>query len=203
MDPVARTVGAPRTRLEGRQPMPAPGAREPASLSRRFKHYRLDNVYLHATAAQRAETRNFWLREQALADPREAERRTREVVLMVRRDDTTELVGVSTVALQRLRDSGAVYVYRMFLRREDRIPYLMRAVTNASRDFLRSFPHPQAPVAGMLIVTENRKLMRPGIRRYFERHRYQYRGKTLRGLDLWLAPFDAAGVLRRQGEMTP
>jgi hypothetical protein len=64
-------------------------------------------------------------------------------------------------------------------------------VTNASRDFLRGFPHPDFQPAGTLIVTENRGLMRPGIRCYFERHGYQYGGTTSHGLDLWLAPFDS------------
>jgi hypothetical protein len=81
----------------------------------------------------------------------------------------------------------------MFLHPADRVPFLMRAVTNATRDLLRGLPHPGGPVAGMLIETENRKLMRPGIRRYFERHGYLYRGRTGRGLDLWLAPFDQHG----------
>jgi hypothetical protein len=58
------------------------------------------------------------------------------------------------------------------VRRADRVPYLMRAVTNATRDLLRDFPYPEGPLAGLLIETENRKLMRPGIRRYLERHCY-------------------------------
>ncbi len=48
---------------------------------------------------------------------------------------------------------------------------------------------PEPKPAGMLIVTEIPKLMRPGMRRSFQRHGYLYRGKTPRGLDRWLAPF--------------
>jgi hypothetical protein len=77
----------------------------------------------------------------------------------------------------------------MFLRCEHRRPHLMREGTNAARDFLRGFRHPHANPAGMLIVTENRKLMRPGMKRYLERHGYQYRGRDPRGLDVWLAQF--------------
>lgn len=131
----------------------------------------------------------FWLAQRALASRAEAERRSHELVFLVRRGDGL-LAGVSTVALQTGADGRAYYAYRMFLRREDRVPYLMRAVTNASRDLLRDFAVPEPKPAGMLIVTENPKLMRDGIHRYFLRHGYQHCGKTARGLDQWLAPFD-------------
>lgn len=131
----------------------------------------------------------FWLAQGALASRAEAERRAHELVFLVRHGDGL-LSGVSTVALQTGADGRTYYAYRMFLRQEDRVPYLMRAVTNASRDLLRDFSGPEPKPAGMLIVTENPKLMRDGIHRYFLRHSYLYRGKTARGLDQWLAPFD-------------
>lgn len=169
---------------------------------RQFGAYRLENVHLKASAAQRAEAAAFWIEQRALRNPGEATRRSAELVYLVRRPDGA-LAGMSTVGLRVGPDGRLYYVYRMFLRREDRTPYLMRAVTNASRDFLHGFPHPHGPVAGMLIVAENRKLMRPGIRRYFGRHGYQYHGKTPRGLDLWLAPFDVPGASQPQEETTP
>ncbi len=189
MEPVARTAVDPGTRLDGGLAMAASGVRESRPLSLRFRQYRLESVYLDTTAGQRAEISEFWLREHAIADPREAERRAGEVVLMVRRDGSGELAGVSTVALRRLRDGRLVYAYRMFLREQDRVPHLMRAVTDASRDFLRTFPPPQAPTVGMLIVAESRKLMRPGLRRPFQRHGYRYLCQNRRGQDLWLAEF--------------
>lgn len=110
--------------------------------------------------------------------------------MLVRHAASGSLVGVSTVGLKpRPTDGRALYHFRMFLRREHRQPYLMRAVTNGTRDFLRAFRHPSADPAGMLIVTENRKLMRAGIQRYLARHGYQYRGRGPRGLNVWLAPF--------------
>lgn len=155
----------------------------------RFGDYRLEGVYLAASPEQRAEAVAFWLGQGALPHRQAAERRARDLVYLVRRHDGA-LAGMSTVGLRTGADGRTWYVFRMFLRPEDRAPYLMRAVTNATRDLLRGFEHPQGRPAGMLIVTENRKLMRPGIRRYFERHGYQYGGKTPQGLDLWLAPFD-------------
>ena len=155
-----------------------------------FHDYRLEAVYLTVGDAQREEIIRFWREQRAVLNPREAERRGRETVFMVH-NGAGELAGLSSVGLKRLLDENWLYyyAYRMFLRQLDRTPYLMRAVTNATRDFLRNFDHPQVRPAGMLIVTENRKLMRAGIRRYFERHGYRYRGRTRKGLDLWVAEF--------------
>jgi hypothetical protein len=154
-----------------------------------FRGYRLEPVYLCASAEQRAEAVDLWLGEGVLRKPAAAKRRADDLVFLVRRAGGV-LAGMSTVGVRRAADGRRWYVFRMFLRAEDRVPYLMRVVTNATRDLLRDFAHPEGSMAGMLIETENRKLMRPGIRRYFERHGYRYRGRSHRGLDLWIAPFD-------------
>ena len=133
----------------------------------------------------------FWLDQGALASRAAAERRAHQLILLVRRSDG-RLAGMSTAGTETAGDGRRYYVYRMFLAPEDRVPYLMREVTNESRDLLRASEHPEGPTAGMLIETENRKLMRPGIRRYLARHGYVYTGRSRRGLDLWLAPFDGA-----------
>lgn len=65
----------------------------------------------------------------------------------------------------------------------------MITVLHQTRNLLGAFRHPDAEPAGMLIVTENRKLMRPGLKRLLERHGYEYRGRERRGLDVWLARF--------------
>ncbi len=154
-----------------------------------FHDYRLEAVYLAVGATQREEIIHFWREQRAVLNPTEAERRSRQVVFMVR-NGAGELAGLSSVGLKRLpEEDRPYYAYRMFLRQQDRAPYLMRVVTNATRDFLRDFDHPQIQAAGMLIVTENRKLMRTGIRRYLERHGYRYRGRNRKGLDVWVAEF--------------
>ncbi|MDP2430661.1 MAG: hypothetical protein Q8O33_01375 [Pseudomonadota bacterium] len=158
-------------------------------MSPRFGDYRLEFIYRAGSSEQHAEAVAFWLAQGALADRQEAERRAHELVFLVLRVDGV-LAGVSTVALQTGTDGRTYYAYRMFLRKEDRVPYLMWAVTDATRDHLRDYDAPPPKPLGMLIVTENRKLMRPGMRRSFQRHNYHYRGKTARGLDVWLAPFD-------------
>jgi hypothetical protein len=40
------------------------------------------------------------------------------------------------------------------------------------------------------LVADNPKLMRPGMRRYLERHGFVYRGTDRHGIDRWFAPFD-------------
>mgnify|MGYP001826358088 CR=1 FL=1 len=155
-----------------------------------FRGYRLTPVYLAITDAERAEVIAMWRDARAFRDPSVAEQRSREVVLLVRHAACGDLAGVSTVALKpRPTDGRMLYHYRMFLRPEHRQPHLMRAVTNATRDHLRAFRHPDVAPAGMLIVTENRKLMRPGLKRLLERHGYEYRGRERRGLDVWLTRF--------------
>ena len=154
-----------------------------------FRGYLLENVYRITSSEQRAEAVAFWLAQGALASRREAVRRAFEIVYLVRSAGGT-LAGMCTAALRSgAREESSYYAFRMFLRREDRVPYLMRAVTNATRDFLSALEHPEPRPAGMVIVAENAKLMRPGIRRYFQRHGYAFRGTTSAGRDVWLAPF--------------
>jgi hypothetical protein len=154
-----------------------------------FHDYRLEAVYLAVGDAEREEIIRFWREQRAVLNPAEAERRSRQVVFMVR-NGAGELAGLSSVGLARLPDENRpYYAYRLFLRPQDRVPYLMWAVTDATRDFLRDFDHPQIRPAGIFIVTENPKLMRVGMRRSFERHGYRYRGRTRKGLDVWVAEF--------------
>jgi hypothetical protein len=161
-----------------------------AGLNRRFKDYLLENVYLATTEAHRGEILALWRNGGATleAEPEEADRRSRETVFMVRAS-TGELAGVSGVALVRVKGRRRFYAYSTYLRGQDRVPYLMLAVLNATRDFLRGFQHPKSKPEGMLLVTENHKLMRPGVRKLLVRHRYQYWGRNAKGEDVWAVEF--------------
>ena len=90
----------------------------------RFNDYLLENVYLRTTDAQRAEIMALWQQEGAVPDPAERARRSREVVFMVR-NAVGELAGLCTVGLTRVQVGRVFYAYRMFLRPQDRMPYLM------------------------------------------------------------------------------
>lgn len=150
--------------------------------------YRLHYVYGRTSAEQRREIIDFWKRSNALGDEQASADRARQVVFMVRNADD-RLVGVSTVYIADFMHPGQrFYFYRMFIQPEDRVPGMMRFVTLRSRDMLQAEYTPGSP-RGIVIVTENRKLMRAGMKRMFERNGWQYVGRGPRGNDLWLWPF--------------
>lgn len=156
----------------------------------RFKQHRLENVHLHTTSEQRSEVVRFWLDEKALSNTAEAERRAHELVFLIRRNDVCgTLVGVSSAGLMRARNGRRYWTYRMYLRKQDRIPYLSLAVTDATCAHLKERASREGDADGMLIVTENPKLMRRGARTLFQRRGCRHVGRTPRGLDLWLMDF--------------
>ena len=153
-----------------------------------LRGYLLENVYLRTTAAQRSEMIALWHKEAVDRDRTETERRSHQAVFLVRAG-SGELAGLSTVGLVRVEGGRKFYAYRMFLRKRDRVPYLMVTVTQATRDFLRNFAHPEFQPSGMLIVAGNPKLMRPGVQKLFARHGCRYWGKTPWGEDVWAVDF--------------
>jgi hypothetical protein len=153
----------------------------------RFKNYRLENIYLRTTQTQRAEILAFWSNSGVL-ESGEAEFRGREAVFLVRAP-SNELAGVSDVAVVRVAGRRRFYAFSLFLRKADRVPYLMITVLDATRDFLSDFTHPISQPEGLLIVTENPKLMRPGLRKILARHGYRYWGKNGRGEEVWVVEF--------------
>jgi hypothetical protein len=159
-----------------------------SGLNRRFRDYLFENVYLRTTEAQRSEILELWRSERAGLEGANAERSSHEAVFLVR-TPSSELAGVSTVALVRLKDGRRFYSYSMFLRERHRVPYLMVNVCDATRDFLRNFKHPVSQPVGMLNINENPRLMGPGVRKLFIRHGYRYWGKTSIGEDVWITEF--------------
>jgi hypothetical protein len=157
-----------------------------------FRDYHFENVYLRTTEAQRCEILDLWRNEAVEMNPGDAERASREAVYLVR-NRSGELAGVSTVALIRLKDERRFYSCNLFIRPQDRVPYLMITVCDATRDFLRNFRHPVSQPAGMLNINENPRLARPGVRKLFERHGYRYWGQTSRGEDVWITEFGEPG----------
>jgi len=154
-----------------------------------FRDYLLENVYLRTTEEQRSEILTLWHTEGAGISGDDAERSSHEAVFLIR-PPSGELAGVSTVALVRLKDGRRFYSCTLFIRKRDRVPYLMIHVCNATRHFLPNFKHPVAQPAGMLNVNENPKLMRPGMRKIFARHGYRYWGQTAAGEDVWVTFFE-------------
>ena len=160
----------------------------PLGLELRFRDYVLENVYLRTTEKQRSEIVSLWRSEESGLEGAHAERTSGEAVFLVR-NRSGDLAGASTVALVRLKDGRRFYSFSLFLRKRDRVPYLMVAVCDATRDFLQNFKHPVSQPAGMLNINENFKLMRPGMRKMFARHGYRFWGHTAQGEDVWVTLF--------------
>jgi hypothetical protein len=176
------------THEQGRAAVPQERADHPPAGDVRFRDYLLQNVYLRTTQTERSEIIALWFCEEALDDPAEAKRRSHEAVFLVR-SASGELAGLSTVGFVRLKEGRTFYNYRMFLRKGDRVPNLMMAVVLATREFLRTFQHPERQSAGLLHINENPKLLRPGMRRVFERIGHRYWGKTPLDEEVWGVEF--------------
>jgi len=151
----------------------------------RCQDYIIEPVYQNLTKSVRNEIIVFWLENGALQDIHEAKRRVDEVVLTAR-NPNCELVGISTVYAGSFGDDDATYLcYRMFIRSHDRVPGLMQQITQGTRYFFNANPSLQGKACGMILCTENPKLMRPGMKRLFERSVWDYQGTDSRGLDVW------------------
>lgn len=153
-----------------------------------YHGYRLYLVHGQTTPDLRREIVEFWQRNNALRAEQEIAQRANQVVFVIR-NTTSEIVGVSTAYIGDFLQAGSrYYFYRMFIRPDDRVPGMMRFITLRTRDALQAEYAPGQPL-GMVIVTENPKLMRPGMKRMFARNGFKYLGRGPRGNDLWLSAF--------------
>ena len=160
-----------------------------------YKSYRLDCVYGVLTNSVRDEILNFWTANKSIPSSEEAQRRTKEVVFTIR-NEQQELVGVNTVYLHPLKEGGVYYMYRTFIRRQDRTNFnLTRFAFWESKKYLKELSVEGAEVKGIALVAENPKLMGKAVRRIFEEGPMRYYGKTPQGLDLWFTNFDDPSAL--------
>lgn len=136
----------------------------------------------------RREVAAFWLHEGAIQEASEARRRADELVCLAR-NAAGEIVGVNTAYISGLRSADDRYFfYRMFIRPRDRHLHLCSALVRAAVDALRQH-RDAAAVKGVVLVTENPKLMRDGGRRLLTRLGWRSVGSDARGLDLWMIEF--------------
>lgn len=153
-----------------------------------YHGYTIANVYRNIPAGLRGEIIDLWLRHRVIPSQGEAQRRVDQVVLAIR-NPAGRMAGVTTAYVGDFQQPGnSYYFYRMFIQPDDRIPGMMRFVTLRTRDVLAAHHRPGGP-QGMIIVTENQKLMRPGMRRMFERNGYEYLGRGPKGNDIWRSMF--------------
>lgn len=138
--------------------------------------------------ALRAEVVAFWLDHGAIPTRDQAQTRADELVC-VARNGVGEIAGVNTAYLADLPGQPHPYhVYRMFIRPRDRHVQVARALLRAAVEALRVRPTDRV-VAGVMLVTENRKIMRRGPRRILAGLGWQAAGKDRRGLDVWTFEF--------------
>jgi len=113
----------------------------------------------------------LWAREGAVPDPREAERRVHEV-LMVALDPDDRVAGVSTVFLERHSQLGIdLWNLRAFVSRDQRLANLAVRLLWAGRDHLseRFVGGRDRRAGGIIMDIENE-----GLRRYFNRAFWVY-----------------------------
>lgn len=154
-----------------------------------YRGYRLANVHGRLDPATAQAIMGLWLLNNVVT-PAEAQRRVNEVVYAVR-NPAGELVGVNTVyTAARPGDGATYYLYRTFIRPRDRgvagLPQLMLRLTI---EYLRGLADEKGPV-GLVIVTENPKLMRRGMSALARRMGLSHLGKDSRGCDVWGLHFD-------------
>ncbi len=168
-----------------------------------FHGYVLTNVYLRISTDTRDQVVRFWDQTGAISDSAEARRRVDELVV-VARNATGDVAGVNTVYAGRLDGFGPVYLYRSFVRPEDRRPGLSRMLLMCATDHLhrlyrtQALRADQAPFAdqaaprGLAFVAENEKLLRRGARQVLTRLGFRFIGHDARGVGVFLYRFDLA-----------
>ncbi len=153
-----------------------------------YRDYRISTVYGRVDAELTQELVAFWLRNGALPNASRARQRAPQVVLVARNSEG-RIVGVTTVYVAAPKGRGRYYIYRMFIQPTDRIYGMMISMVLSTRDYLQHLRTENKP-CGLVHVSENRKLMRPGTRRLYEKHGYYCIGQTRRGFDVWISDFD-------------
>jgi hypothetical protein len=150
-----------------------------------MNEYVIDFVYQNINESLSEEIINLWIENKAIP-LEEAQRRTKEVAC-IGRNKEGQLVGVSSVYLQEFPNYGGVYyVYRQFTRLGDRKIILSQRLFHKT---LTSLSELQSNSKGVILVTENTKLLRRSGFRIFERSGMKHIGKNELGQDIWKINF--------------
>ncbi|MCA9261195.1 MAG: hypothetical protein KDA61_18395 [Planctomycetales bacterium] len=149
--------------------------------------YSLNPVFGHVDERLRKEVFEFWKSNQAIGDPDEAWRRTNQVAIVIR-NAVGDVVGVSTVYVALHTGGLPYYFYRSFVRPADRVYKLAHRTLLETRELLETLTDPHKP-KGLVIVAENKKLMRKGMRRFLEGSQFVFEGWTATGEGVWKYDF--------------
>lgn len=150
--------------------------------------YRIEYIYQHSRPQQQSDIIDFWERNNALPPDSDAQQRVREVVL-VASNGNGEIVGVNTVFTGRFTAGGPLlFFYRQFIQPADRVSGMMRVMLGKAWETLRDCSLQDKPV-GVVFVSENPKLMRPGVVALLGRLGWHMTGQTPRQQDIWRKDF--------------
>ncbi len=155
-----------------------------------FREFSIYWVFGQLTAEVRAELVKFWLVNDAVRDQREAWRRTFDVACIALNPEG-EIVGVSSIYIDRLLPAGPTYwFYRTFIRSDSRVLGLNPLIFNAGFDQLAQMhqAEPASP-SGVVVVTENPKLESRGGVRIFQRNGLERLGTDHHGQSVWCKSF--------------
>lgn len=145
-----------------------------------FSPYRVQRVYGRASDAVRQEIIEFWRRNRALPSNDDGQRRSAEV-FYVARTASDEIVGVCSIYVADFRNPGNPhYFYRTFIQPSERHSQLAVYMCRRTGELLEAEYVPGSP-KGLVIVTENPRLLRPLMQRRFRAAGYRPAGTDHRG----------------------
>ena len=151
-------------------------------------NHRIEYIYQRSRPRLQADIIEFWKRNSALPPGSDPQQRVREVVL-VAFNASGEVVGVNTVFTGRLAAGGPLlFFYRQFIQPADRVPGMMRFMIVRAWEALRDHSMEEKPV-GVVFVSENPKLLRPGVVALLGRLGWHVSGKTPKQQEIWRKDF--------------
>lgn len=135
----------------------------------------------------------FWRSEDAMDDDQDPQERCKEIVIFAR-DAAGDVAAAATAVPMTLARLGQpVYYYRAFVGRKYRNNHLILSVVNHSRALLQTYAQAHNyPSIGILLELENDRFARAARRASWSHPRFDYIGKSPRGLDLRTDYFDGA-----------
>ena len=153
-----------------------------------YGNYRIVDLYGQMIPHIADKIISFWRKNHALPANESGQERVRQIVLAAF-NEKDEVIGVNTVYPGKLKGDGPLFfIYRQFIQPEDRVFGLMRYMTMKAWAVLGDKEIEEKP-EGVIIITENRKLMRPGIAALFNKWGWQHLGRSPKNEDIWLKKF--------------
>ena len=147
--------------------------------------YYMIEVYKKITLDIKNLVIEFWLEQKAIVNLNEANRRAEEVVFILC-DKQWNIIGVNTAGIFKLNGHGRYYYFRMFINPKNREHPFSLTVFNQSRDYFLNRCK-KDEVSGFIVVVENKKMSKPGWKRWYKKNNYQYLGQNEQNYDVWLA----------------